>query len=422
MDLELTICKAPDVAELVRARDRDNIPFSIVISLEGPGEDFRAPRLMREVGPHWAERQIIFTCNDVESGPGAPSRLLVQKALDHFAKWQLTTGVMRVLVNCRAGISRSTALALVLLRYHRGPGTERECLAELLRVQPVAAPNIAIVQHGDELLGCGGELVRSVERNPEVTRRRAEADRTRGPYAALVSLHMGMPDRARAQICEAISSGEASKEMVATGAALTYARSLYKELREPANVKEVAGRLAKFGAERELRDSSATASVYLGWALAEMGRALEGIALIGEGAESLTPSESTSAFVLATLSEAQARAGRVQEALATIETTFPHARKSALSLAGALWRRGEIHRHGDQAQAEADFREAIVVAKGIGSKLYELHAALSLSGLLNKQGNRDEARTMLAEIYTWFTEGFDTRDLKDAKALLDELS
>jgi tetratricopeptide (TPR) repeat protein len=348
--------------------------------------------------------------------------LFVQNALDYFAKWQPTTGVMRVLVNCRAGRARSTALALVLLRFHRGPWTEKQCLVELLRVQPLAAPNIAIVQHGDELLGCGGELVRSVEGNPDVTRRRAEADRTRGPYAALVSLHLGKPDRARAQICEAISAAEASKEIVATGAALTFACSLYKELREPANVKEVAERLAKFGVERRAQDSSATASVYLGWAFAEMGRALEGIALIGEGAKSLTPREATSAFVLATLSEAQTRAGRVQEALATIEKTFPHARKSALSLTGTLWRRGEIHRHSDEAKAEADFREAIAVAKAIGSKLYELRATTSLARLLRDTNRRDEPRTMLADIYNWFTEGFDTADLKEAKALLEELS
>lgn len=194
MELELTICRASDVAELVRAHDRDNIPFSVVISLESPGDEGRAPRLINEVGSQWAERQLILTCVDVESGPGTPSKQLVQEALDYFVKWQPATGVMRVLVNCRAGISRSTALALVLLRFHRGPGTEKECVTELLRLRPGAAPNIAIVQHADELLGCGGELVRSVEGNPEVTRQRAEADRTRGPYAALVSLHLGKPD------------------------------------------------------------------------------------------------------------------------------------------------------------------------------------------------------------------------------------
>jgi predicted ATPase len=87
-----------------------------------------------------------------------------------------------------------------------------------------------------------------------------------------------------------------------------------------------------------------------------------------------------------------------------------------------LWRRGEIHRHGDEAKAEADFREAIAVAKAIGSKLYELRATTSLARLLRDTNRRDEARTMLAETYNWFTEGFDTADLKDAKALLDELS
>jgi predicted ATPase len=72
--------------------------------------------------------------------------------------------------------------------------------------------------------------------------------------------------------------------------------------------------------------------------------------------------------------------------------------------------------------AEADFREAIALAQKIGAKAWELRATMSLAGMLAKQGRRDEARTMLAEIYGWFTEGFDTADLKDANALLDELS
>ena len=58
----------------------------------------------------------------------------------------------------------------------------------------------------------------------------------------------------------------------------------------------------------------------------------------------------------------------------------------------------------------------------MGSKAFELRATTSLARLLAKQGKRDEARTILSEIYNWFTEGFDTADLKDAKALLDELN
>jgi len=80
---------------------------------------------------------------------------------------------------------------------------------------------------------------------------------------------------------------------------------------------------------------------------------------------------------------------------------------------------------GDAARlelAEQDFREAIEAAQRMSAKLWELRATTSLARLLNGQGRRKEARTMLAEIYGWFTEGFDTADLKDAKALLEELS
>jgi predicted ATPase len=73
-------------------------------------------------------------------------------------------------------------------------------------------------------------------------------------------------------------------------------------------------------------------------------------------------------------------------------------------------------------EADACFRDAITIARRQQAKSLELRAVLSLSRLLQWQGRRDEARQMLAQIYGWFTEGFDTADLKDAKALLDQLS
>ena len=76
---------------------------------------------------------------------------------------------------------------------------------------------------------------------------------------------------------------------------------------------------------------------------------------------------------------------------------------------------------GDEVEAEADYRTAIEVARRQSAKSLELRATVSLSRLLQRQGKREEAREMLAEIYGWFTEGFDTRDLREAKALLDEL-
>ena len=92
----------------------------------------------------------------------------------------------------------------------------------------------------------------------------------------------------------------------------------------------------------------------------------------------------------------------------------------------------ELHRlHGELllmgeptkvAAGEASFRAAIETSRKQCAKFPELRATISLARLLVKQGQRDEARTMLADIYNWFTEGFDTPDLKDAKALLDELN
>jgi predicted ATPase len=76
----------------------------------------------------------------------------------------------------------------------------------------------------------------------------------------------------------------------------------------------------------------------------------------------------------------------------------------------------------DGAKAEQCFRTAIGIARRQSARLTELRATTSLARLLAKQDRRDEARAMLAEIYGWFTEGFDTRDLKDGKALLDELN
>jgi predicted ATPase len=85
--------------------------------------------------------------------------------------------------------------------------------------------------------------------------------------------------------------------------------------------------------------------------------------------------------------------------------------------------RGELRlRLGDAELAEADFREALALAQKMGAKAWELRATMSLAGMLAKCGRHGEARTMTAEIYRWSTQGFDTADLKNAKALLDRLS
>ena len=82
-----------------------------------------------------------------------------------------------------------------------------------------------------------------------------------------------------------------------------------------------------------------------------------------------------------------------------------------------------MHRlKGDCGAGESHFAQAIEIARGQSAKLFELRAAVSLARLLSEQGKRAEVRELLAPTHEWFTEGFNMRDLREAKALLDELS
>jgi tetratricopeptide (TPR) repeat protein len=128
-------------------------------------------------------------------------------------------------------------------------------------------------------------------------------------------------------------------------------------------------------------------------------------------------------WATAALAEAQGRVGAIDEALETVERALQVNTDQLVNRPHILTVRGELRLKADQPEmAEADFREAITLAQKLGAKAWELRATMSLARLLRTTNRRDEARTILAEIYGWFTEGFDTVDLKDAKALLDQLS
>jgi len=115
--------------------------------------------------------------------------------------------------------------------------------------------------------------------------------------------------------------------------------------------------------------------------------------------------------------------GALADGLATIEQALKASPEELVNRPEAIRLRGAMRlNQGHSIEAEADFREAIALARSIGAKAYELRTTMSLAEMLARHRRRDEARMMLAEIYGWFTEGFDTADLKDAKALLDKLS
>ena len=122
------------------------------------------------------------------------------------------------------------------------------------------------------------------------------------------------------------------------------------------------------------------------------------------------------------LAEAYLEGFHFHEAGAALDEAFTIVDKGERIWEAELFRlRGEL-KSADPVGAEADFHRALMVARSQNARSLELRATTSLARLLDKQGHRDEARAMLAEIYNWFTEGFDTADLKDAKALLDELA
>jgi predicted ATPase len=162
----------------------------------------------------------------------------------------------------------------------------------------------------------------------------------------------------------------------------------------------------------------------LGWAQAHLGLAGEGVALIRQGLAGFAETGNRLAITdrLMRLAEAQALDGKIDDALITIDEALQANAEELTLRPNALTCRGGLRlRLGQTALAEADFREAIALAQHIKAKAWELRAAISLTRLLRDSGRRTEARTILADIYNWFTEGFDTADLKDAKALLDEL-
>jgi predicted ATPase len=129
-------------------------------------------------------------------------------------------------------------------------------------------------------------------------------------------------------------------------------------------------------------------------------------------------------WLVAGLAEVFCKRGLPDEGLALINEAFIRGEKTPYLHSEFYRLRGQLMLLGDQRseeEAELNLHRAIDIARGQSARLFELRATTSLARLLVKQGRRDEARSTLAEIYNWFTEGFDTADLKEAKALLEGL-
>jgi predicted ATPase/class 3 adenylate cyclase len=166
-----------------------------------------------------------------------------------------------------------------------------------------------------------------------------------------------------------------------------------------------------------------------GWALAMQGQGEAGLAQLRQGLAAFVAmgQELARPLCLVMLAEAAGHAGQVDEGLRLLAEAL--AAMEAMGrgdlLAEAYRLQGELllrQAAPDVTQAEACFQQALAIARRQQAKSWELRAAMSLSRLWQQQGKRAEARELLAPIYGWFTEGFDTADLQEAKALLEELS
>jgi predicted ATPase len=248
-------------------------------------------------------------------------------------------------------------------------------------------------------------------------------------YLGRVLWHLGYPDRAVAQHNLALADAAGASHPMSEAYALVSAALLYQLRREVPRAHELADATLALATERGFPFIAALAMILRGWALAEEGRHEEGIARLREGltAYRATGAENERSHWLALMAEACDAAGQIPEGLRAIaeafgkiEQTHTEDYKAELyRLEGKLRLRLDPP---DDDRVEASFRRAIETARAQEARSFELRAATSLARLWRGQGKATEARELLAPIYGWFTEGFDTADLIEAKALLDELA
>jgi predicted ATPase len=196
---------------------------------------------------------------------------------------------------------------------------------------------------------------------------------------------------------------------------------------DPKSLLQSADELLAISVELGLELYRALGRVYRGWCLAALGRGDEGIPLLAAG---LADWRESGVLVywptgLTMLGDACRMAGELQAALQHLAEAVRSAEETEVrwSEAETLRLTGEVLlATGDSAAAEARFHESIAIARQQSAKLWEVRAATSLARLWRDQDKRAESRGLLAPVYSWFTEGFGTKDLKDAKALLEELA
>ncbi|MBV8772378.1 MAG: tetratricopeptide repeat protein [Deltaproteobacteria bacterium] len=254
-----------------------------------------------------------------------------------------------------------------------------------------------------------------------------------GPTAMLMLAHvifkLGYPDQALERVRQGLALARDISHQFTLAWVLGFAGELYWTIGNKLAAQKLWEEMAALSRQQAFKPMIAKASVFLGFALVDQGRGDDGITKMYDGLYSLIDSlpKDERLHGAGFLSLALGKTGRVDEGLNKVD--------QALRLANEAKTFGNLHllqlikghlflmkSPAGLRKAKQCFSTALELARQQNARSDELRAAISLAKLLVQQGRGEQARSMLKKIYNWFTEGFDTADLKDAKALIDDLS
>jgi predicted ATPase len=248
-------------------------------------------------------------------------------------------------------------------------------------------------------------------------------------YMAWTLWALGYPEQALETINKALTLARELAHLYSLAGALSYGAVLHQFRREREAVQQMAEALMALSTEQGFAEQLARGTILRGWALFAQGQGTEGMVQMRQGLTALqaTGGDVRRPLFLALLAEAYGGIGQIEEGLNVLAEALAAAEKT-----GGRFYEAELYRLKGEllvaraaepnAEAEACLQQALDIARRQQAKSLELRAAMSLSRLWQQQGKRDEPRQLLVPIYGWFTEGFDTADLQEAKVLLEELS
>lgn len=333
--------------------------------------------------------------------------------LFHLVRAQLQTA--RDLGEQLLGLAQRSQEVALILEAHRALGTSLFYLGELALARTHLERALALYNPHEH-----HSLAFRSGQDPGVV--------CRG-FAAWALGILGYPDQALQRSHETITPPRELAHPFSLAYALDFAARIHQFRREGHLTQEQAQTLIALSREQGFTQRLATGTIMWGWALTTQGQGEEGIAQMRQGLAAFraTGAELAQPYYLALLGEAYGELGRAGDGLKVLAKALATIRKT-----GEQFCEAELHRLKGEllltysaehhAEVEACFQQALDVARRQRAKSWELRAAMSLCRLWQQQGKRTEACRLLAPIYNWFTEGFDTADLQEAKVLLKELS